>query len=46
MIVILYHGKVTADPNEAGKLMSALNREEAQDAWRRRFDFFSKHLKG
>ncbi len=25
----LYHGKVTADPNEAGKLMSALNREEA-----------------
>lgn len=25
----LYHGKVTADPNEAGKLMGALNREEA-----------------
>jgi len=25
----LYHGKVTADPNEAGKLMSALNRDEA-----------------
>ncbi len=25
----LYHGKVTADPNEAGTLMSALNREEA-----------------
>lgn len=42
MIVILYHGKVTADPNEAGKLMSALN----QDAWRRTLDFFSKHLKG
>ena len=25
----LYHGNVTADPNEAGKLMGALNREEA-----------------
>ncbi len=25
----LYGGKVTADPNEAGKLMGALNREEA-----------------
>ncbi len=25
----LYHGKVTADSNEAGKLMGALNREEA-----------------
>ncbi len=25
----LYHGKVAADPNEAGKLMGALNREEA-----------------
>jgi carboxymethylenebutenolidase len=25
----LYRGKVTADPNEAGKLMGALNREEA-----------------
>lgn len=25
----LYHGKVTKDPNEAGKLMGALNREEA-----------------
>ena len=25
----LYHGKVTADPNEAGKLMGALNREDA-----------------
>ncbi len=25
----LYHGKVTADPNEAGKLMAALNRDEA-----------------
>lgn len=74
MIVILYHGKVTADPNEAGKLMSALKKlgkpgevkiypgaphaffndtrkdvyrqKEAQDAWRRTFDFFSKHLKG
>ena len=25
----LYHGKVTADPSEAGKLMGALNRDEA-----------------
>ncbi len=25
----LYHGKVTDDPNEAGKLMGALNRDEA-----------------
>jgi carboxymethylenebutenolidase len=25
----LYHGKVTKDPNEAGKLMGALNREDA-----------------
>lgn len=25
----LYHGKVTTDPNEAGKLMTALDREEA-----------------
>lgn len=25
----LYHGKVTKDPNEAGKLMTALDREEA-----------------